>query len=110
MGEPADAKEAASAVAALTAALRCAVYGDEEVLPYAGPATAEDRLALARLAAAVSRASDELLWCRDAALDLARRGEHPVHWGDLTAAGAGPDSTLIGRWQRWTYREGLATR
>jgi len=69
------------------------------------PATSTDERQVLTLAGELERLTEQVLWCRDGALALARLGEHPIPWVQLECETGVPDATLIGRLQRWTVRE-----
>lgn len=95
-----DADDVRHAVESLAAALRRALADD--------PPGQGDAEAVMRLAGTLVTVTDELTWCRDAALALGR--SHPdqhrrTPWGRLQVATGVSDSTLIERLQRWRRRE-----
>jgi len=87
-----------------TNAALCALTEQMRHLLHTSPA-GTDSAALLRLAGELVRLTDQALWCRDAALALARQPECQVSWTQLEHETGIPDATLIGRLQRWRCRE-----
>lgn len=74
------------------------------------PPTSVDDQTLLLLARELERLTEQVLWCRDAALALARQSSYPISWAQLEHATQVPDATLTSRLQRWRHREAASTR